>query len=65
MMTVSSPTRRPALPWTRLLLAAAAYALWRALRRRTDVPRPDERLVDESSEQSFPASDPPSFNARG
>lgn len=65
MTTAYLPNRRAAFPWTGLLLAAGAYALWRMLRGRSETERQDDRIVDESSEQSFPASDPPSFNARG
>lgn len=50
--------------------AASAYAWWR--RRGADAsgdvvpkdPRPRQTLIDEASEGSFPASDPPSYWGR-
>lgn len=46
-----------------VLLGASGYALIRRMRKGADAKRREHRewLIDESSEASFPASDPPSF----
>jgi hypothetical protein len=46
------------------LISAAGYAAWRAFRARPVEPPPVEGEwdeVDTASDDSFPASDPPSF----
>lgn len=51
-----------------LLAAGAAYLAWRLLRPAAPPPAPDrgrytEAEVDDTLDDSFPASDPPSFTA--
>jgi hypothetical protein len=58
----------PALRWMIVgaVMAVGGLAVWRAARRPATVePFSGADPVDQSSEDSFPASDPPSFNARG
>jgi hypothetical protein len=60
--------RYPALRWMVMgaMIAVGGFALWRVARRPVSVePSSGTDPVDQSSEDSFPASDPPAFNARG
>jgi hypothetical protein len=48
------------------VLALTGFVFWRLARRDTSVGSSSATdSVDQGSEDSFPASDPPSFNARG
>jgi len=48
------------------VLALTGFVFWRLARRGASAgSSPADDMVDQSSEDSFPASDPPAFNARG
>ena len=48
------------------VLALTGFVFWRLARRvPSSASAPADDIVDQSSEDSFPASDPPAFNARG
>jgi hypothetical protein len=51
------------LTWTLGVSAAIAYGVWRAWRgwSRRQTTSENDRLVNEASEESFPASDAPSY----
>jgi hypothetical protein len=59
--------RKSAWALTVAASALAGYGLWRRQQSRMATPRPTaarvDATIDEASEDSFPASDPPSYTA--